>query len=133
MAARFGQVKEFSPDSDSIKSYLERVQLYFEANSVPQGKQVPILLSSVGATTYALLSDLTAPDAPVTKSLHEISAILHKHYEPKRVTSAERFHFHKREQTAAFAAPPFNSGYCPSLISPSPRLWNWPKLRRQQS
>ena len=76
------------------------MQLYFEANSVPQGKQVPILLSSVGATTYSLLSDLTAQDAPSTKSLEEISTIFCKHYEPKRATIAEQFHFHKREQAA---------------------------------
>jgi len=45
-------------------------------------------------------SDLTAPDAPSTKSLEEISTILRKHYEPKRAIIAERFHFHKREQAA---------------------------------
>jgi len=31
---------------------------------VLQGKQVPILLSSVGTMTYSLLSNLTAPDTP---------------------------------------------------------------------
>ena len=67
---------------------------------MPQGKQVPILLSSVGATTYSFLSDLTVLDAPSTKSLEEISTIFCKHYEPKRATIAERFHFHKREQAA---------------------------------
>ena len=66
MAAKFGHIKEFSPDSDSIKSYLERVMLYFDANSVPQAKQVPILLSSIGPPTYSLLSDLLAPDSPST-------------------------------------------------------------------
>lgn len=78
---------------------------------VPQGKQVPILLSSVAATTYSLLSDLTATDAPLTKSLREISAILRKHYEPKpkRSTSAERFHFHKREQAAGESITEFEA------------------------
>ncbi len=109
MAAKFGRIEEFSPDSDSIKSYLERVQLYFDANSVPQAKQVPILLSSVGATTYSLLSNLTAPEAPLTKTLQEISAILRKHYEPKRATIAERFHFHKREQAAGESIAEFEA------------------------
>ena len=88
MASKFGQIKEFQPDSDFIKSYLERVQLYFDANNVAQAKHVPILLSSLGAQTYSLLSDLAAPDLPSTKSFDDISALLRAHYEPKR---AERF------------------------------------------
>ena len=36
----------------SIKTYLERVQLYFTANSVADVKQVPILLSAIGSSTY---------------------------------------------------------------------------------
>ena len=31
MATQYGQLQEFKPDSDSIKSYLERVSLYFAA------------------------------------------------------------------------------------------------------
>ena len=98
MATQFGTLKEFQPESDSIKAYLERVELYFTANSVDEGKQVPILLSAIGSATYALLSDLLAPDPPKTKSLSEISAVLRRHYEPKRAVIAERFHFHKRDQ-----------------------------------
>ena len=65
--------------------------LYFTANDVPEAKQVPILLSSIGAPTYALLRDLLAPGAPGTKSLAEISATLTQHFEPKRAVIAERF------------------------------------------
>ena len=38
-----GQLQDFKPDSDSIKSYLERVSLYFAANDVADVKRVPIL------------------------------------------------------------------------------------------
>ena len=58
---QYEQVQEFKPESDSIKSYLERVSPYFKANEVPDRKKVPILLSSIGASTYTLLSDLLAP------------------------------------------------------------------------
>ena len=37
-------------------------------------KRVPILLSSIGAPTYALLSDLVAPTPPSDKSFTEILA-----------------------------------------------------------
>ena len=93
----------------SIKSYLERVQLYIDANVVAQVKQVAILLSSIGATTYFLLSDLMAPDAPSTKSLAEISVILRKHYEPKRAVIAERFYFYKRDQAAGESIADFDA------------------------
>ena len=96
--AQFGILKEFYPDSESVKIYLERVQLYFEANGVPEDKQVPILLSSIGSSTYTLLSDLLAPAVPKSKTLAEITEVLKKHYEPKRAVIAERFHFHKRDQ-----------------------------------
>ena len=96
--AQFGILKEFCPDSESVKVYLERVQLYFEANEVPEEKQVPILLSTIGSSTYTLLSDLLAPAVPKSKTLTEITAILRRHYEPKRAVIAERFHFHKRDQ-----------------------------------
>lgn len=75
---------------------MERVDLYFVANEVDDAKKVPILLSSIGANTYALLSDLTAPATPKEKSFDEISTILRDHFEPKRSVIVERFHFHKR-------------------------------------
>ena len=96
--ATFGTLKEFNSDNESVKSYLERVDLYFRANSVEEDKQVPILLSSIGSATYTLLSDLLAPATPGTKSLEVITTTLRKHYEPKRAVIAERFHFHKRDQ-----------------------------------
>ena len=77
---------------------MERVQLYFTANSVADVKQVPVLLSAIGSSTYVLLSDLLAPETPSTKTLDEITAVLKKHYEPKRAVIAERYHFHKRDQ-----------------------------------
>ena len=98
MATPYGHIAAFHPESESIKTYLERVQLYFAANKVPEDVQVPALLSAIGAPTYSLLSDLFAPDAPGSKSLQVISEALRRHFEPKRVVIAQRFHFHKREQ-----------------------------------
>ena len=98
MATPYGQIAAFHPESDSIKAYLERVKLYFVANKVDKDVQVPILLSCIGAPTYSLLSDLLAPSTPSSKSLDEISEALSKHFEPKRVIIAQRFHFHKRDQ-----------------------------------
>ena len=109
MATQHGRLEEFHPESDSIKAYLERVTLYFTANAVDNGKRVAVLLSSIGAPTYSLLSDLVAPHLPSTKSFDEISEALRNHYEPKRAIIAERFHFHKRDQAAGETIAEFDA------------------------
>ena len=99
MATQHGCLQEFQPENDHITAYMERAALYFEANSIGEKKkQVAILLSSIGPAMYALLSDLCGPAKPNAKSFEEIQAELEKHYVPKRIIIAERFHFHKREQ-----------------------------------
>ena len=73
----------FHPDLESVKLYLKRVSLYFLANSVKDDKKVPVLLSCIGFSTYALLSDLLAPETPGSMSA-EISATLTSHFQPQR-------------------------------------------------
>ena len=109
MATQHGRLKEFHPESDSVKAYLERTSLYFTANDVPNAKKVAVLLSTIGGPTYSLLSDLVAPDSPGEKSFAEISEALRRHFEPKRTTIAERFHFHKRDQAAGESVADFDA------------------------
>ncbi len=47
----FGHIEGFDPDSDSILAYLERMDLFLEANAVPAGKTG--IVSSVGCATRA--------------------------------------------------------------------------------
>ena len=77
--ATFGTIPAFRPESDSIKPYLQRVKLYFTANSVEDDQKVAILLTSIGASTYDRLSDLLAPEDPSTKSFDQLTATLNKH------------------------------------------------------
>ena len=109
MVTQHGCIREFHPESDSIKSYLKRAHLYFAANDVAADKQVAVLLSSIGAPTYSLISDLAAPGPPIDKTLREIEEILRGHYEPKRAIIAERFHFHKKEQAAGETIAEFDA------------------------
>ena len=98
--ATFGLIQEFQPDNERISAYLERVQMFFQANDIAEEKQVPILLSVIGGKTYALLSDLLAPVKPSTKSFKDLQEVLQRHFEPKPVVIAERFRFHQRNQTS---------------------------------
>ena len=70
--ATVGHIEAFNPDNELISAYLERVELFFIANGVAEGKQVATLLSVIGGKTYALLSDLLAPAKPADKSLKEL-------------------------------------------------------------
>ena len=109
MAAKYGCLEEFRLESDSIRAYLERADLYFQANGIGENKRVPILLSSIGASTYALLRDLVAPDAPGTLEFRRLSEVLIAHFEPKRMVIAERFYFHKRAQAVGESIADFDA------------------------
>ena len=93
--AQYGRLKKFDADSEPtcITAYLERVELFFEANEVADGKRVLILLSNIGAKTYGLLRSLTAPKAPKESSFKELSELLKAHFEPAPIVIAERYRF----------------------------------------
>ena len=95
---KFGTLNEFNSDVETIAKYLDQVLLYFEANEVADDKRVPILLSSIGPTTYSVICDLAAPVNPKTLTMPAIAQLLKDHFEPKRLIIAERFTFHRRNQ-----------------------------------
>ena len=58
-----GKIEEFNSATASINRYLERLEQYFVANSVPADsaeshKRRAILISVIGAKAYDVLSDL---------------------------------------------------------------------------
>ena len=100
---------EFDPDNEKIRTYLERVKLCQEANSVADKKKVTVLLTIIGVKNYALLERLLAPTNPREKSYDELTQVLNAHYQPKSVVIAERYHFYRgcqeaRETVANFIA-----------------------------
>ena len=58
MALTFGQIQEFSPENETIGAYLERVELYFQANGVAEGRRVAAFLSIIGGKNYILLRNI---------------------------------------------------------------------------
>ena len=89
-----GNLYEFCPDSEEFSTYMERVEIYFAANDVPEDKKVP------GGDTYGLLRSLVAPDSPMANTLTQLTTILHEHFKPIPSLIAERFQFHKRIQSS---------------------------------
>ena len=95
-----GTLTEFKSESEQIEAYLERVQLFFDANTIEEDKQVAVLLTVIGSSTYALLTSLLAPCKPREKSFAELSETLRRHFDPKTLVIAERFYFHRRNQAS---------------------------------
>ena len=80
MQLHVGSVAAFQPNKDQIVSYLERLELFMIANKFPDS--------------------LLAPDLPQTKDSKVLTDTLKKHYSPKPLIIAERFHFYRRTQHA---------------------------------
>lgn len=95
-----GQLQEFDPRSDSISAYVERAELFLDANNVPEEKQVATFLSSMGKSTYETLRNLVTPANPKDKDLRQIIAVLKEHFKPKPLIISERFNFNRRQQGA---------------------------------
>ena len=86
MALVFGKMQEFRPEDETIAAYLERVEIYFQANKVAQGNRVAAFLSLIWGKNYTLLRNIMSPEKPSDKTLEELFAALKRHFEPKRVT-----------------------------------------------
>ena len=74
--AAIGRLDEFNPVSDSVTAFVERAQLFMEANNVPDDKQVALFLSALGGKTYSLLRILLMPTLPREKTFDEIFVVL---------------------------------------------------------
>ena len=95
-AVPLGNLGEFNPDTETFPAYLERAHIFLAANSIEEGKQVPMFLNAIGCPVYEQFRDLMAPTNHIL-SLKEITDTLKAHFEPK---SLKRFHFHKRDQAS---------------------------------
>ena len=93
-----GRLQEFDPRVNNMSTYLERLELYFEANAVEAARKVSVLLTVIGAQVYDTLRSLLAPVKPQEKSFIELITILKQHFDPKPLVIGERFRFYRRSQ-----------------------------------
>ena len=97
-AQQLGRMQEFEPDTESISAYLERLQMFFEANDIAAEKKVSVLLTVIGRQNFSLLRNLVAPESPKDKSFDDLTKLLKSHFEPKKLVIAERFNFYRQDQ-----------------------------------
>jgi len=71
---------------------VEGLSFYFEANKITEGgTKRAILLSVVGAETYAVIRSLCAPWKPGEVDFEEIVGIVKEHFSPKPHKTLARF------------------------------------------
>ena len=109
-----GKIGEFNSATTSINRYLERLEQYFVAISVPANsaeshKRRAILISVIGAKAYDVVSDPWSPIPPSEKTYAQLTTILKNHFAPEKLVIAERYRFHnctqhEGESVTAFAA-----------------------------
>ena len=107
-----GKTEEFNSATTSINRYLERLEQYFVANSVPADsaeshKRRAILISVIGAKAYNVLLDLCSPIPPSEKTYAQLTTILKNHFAPKKLVIAERYRFHNCTQREGESVTPF--------------------------
>ena len=82
MASHIGAMKEYDEGKEDFSTYLERLDQWYDANDINDGKKVSVFISLIGSTTYQVLKDLCAPDLHKTKTFDELTRILSNHFEP---------------------------------------------------
>ena len=85
-----GTLPEFNPEDQDTASYLEKVELFFEANNIAEEKKVAVFLTAAGQKTYEILRHHSAPKLPREKSFDEIVTLFKQqfqhspaHHQPK--------------------------------------------------
>lgn len=90
----------FQADNGIIAAYLERVEMFLLANDIPDDKEVPTFLSLLGGKTNSLLQSLVSPNKPRDLSLMDkLTDALCHHFEHNKLVIAQRYIFHRRNQT----------------------------------
>ena len=96
--AYIGQVEPFEPGTDDWQLYTERLEQFFAANEIPDGKKKAVFLTVIGTKAYSLLRNLLAPTKPDERSYSQLVEVMKQHLDPKPLVIAERFRFHRRTQ-----------------------------------
>ena len=81
--ATHGNIGEFSADSKTWVSYIERLQQYFIANIIKDEEKLrAVPLSICSASTYQLIRSVVYPGKPNEKSFGQIVTLVRQHYFP---------------------------------------------------
>ncbi|XP_025999364.1 uncharacterized protein K02A2.6-like [Astatotilapia calliptera] len=99
MATTLGSVAPFDSELQSWEEYCEILDYFFVANDIKEEeKKRAVLLSCVGAQTYALIRNLLSPVKPGDRSYAELVGLLNNHFHPKPSEIVQRWKFNTRNR-----------------------------------
>ncbi|XP_047037595.1 uncharacterized protein LOC124642891 [Helicoverpa zea] len=94
-----GKIHVFDLDGgENWPAYVRLVEQFILLNDIKDNLRVATLVTHVGAPTYRLMCDLSAPDNPENKTFTALVELVKNHLEPKRSEIAERHVFRQRRQ-----------------------------------
>ncbi|XP_075534819.1 uncharacterized protein LOC142570312 [Dermacentor variabilis] len=96
-----GRIGEYHLGTNaSWDEYVERLEMFCEANKIAKEQKRAILLSCCGEEAYGLIVTLVKPARPTTATYEEIKTAVRKHLHPRPSELYARFLFYKRNQAA---------------------------------
>ena len=81
--ALFSSVGEFIETKENRSQYVEKLQQFFIANDIGEGKKKSILLSNIGPAVYHTLGNLVAPRKPSQETYTHLVEQMSTFYNPK--------------------------------------------------
>lgn len=99
-AGMFGQIEHFVV-GENFEEYINRLEMFFLVNDMPDEKKVPVLVTVAGPSLYTIDARLCSPADPRTKSYVDLVALLKEHLDPTTNIVAERYKFRKSEQLSS--------------------------------
>ena len=94
--ALIGNIGEYIESRESWSQYIERLEQFFVANNIAEGKKVSVLLSTIGAVAYRTIGNLVAPGKPADISYSRLVELMTEYYNPKPLVTVQRFRFYSR-------------------------------------
>ena len=94
MFGSIGTVSEFEA-TDDWKLYQERLEQYFLANGIEEGRKIPV----VGLNTYKIIKDLSDLVLPKDRPYTEICELLDGHFSPAVPIFRKRIEFYNLRQS----------------------------------
>ena len=92
----FGSMSEFDKSKETWKSYIERLEFFFEANDVTENtRKRAVLLTICGPEMYKLITNLLMPSTPKETSYENIVKAVEKHLQPTVSVALQRYKFNQ--------------------------------------
>ena len=96
--AKLGHVSVFDPANEEWEAWEERLESYLTLNEVAAEKKIHVLLTFIGAKTYALVKDLCGGTKPRDKTYEQLTELIQGQLNPKPGKWAQRYKMLQKKQ-----------------------------------